>query len=178
MLEAGSHGTVPLLVFTDGTVLEESLDVMDWSLRGSDPKGWLRAREEPTRRALIETNDCRFKAALDRYKYPERYGLPNGKAAGDEAAAALAGLEAALTQPFLGGDDVDFFDAALFPFVRQFAAVDEARFDAWRLPNLAGWRRRMLEHPAFTQVMKKLPVWTPGEAGPRFRDTLARSTAR
>lgn len=176
MLDAGVRGTVPLLVFATGEVLEESLDVMDWCLRRNDPRHWLRHRDDPERQALVDSNDGRFKAALDRYKYPQRYDLPDGSASGEEAAAALADLERTLVDRFVGGAEPDFFDAALFPFVRQFAAVDEARFEAWPLPKVQGWRTRMLQHPAFTRVMKKLPVWATETVGPRFVDTLVSDT--
>ena len=39
MLRASPKGTVPVLVLTDGAVLEESLDIMRWALERSDPQG-------------------------------------------------------------------------------------------------------------------------------------------
>ena len=41
MLSASPKGTVPVLLLADGTVLEESLDIMRWSLAQNDPDGWL-----------------------------------------------------------------------------------------------------------------------------------------
>lgn len=38
MLEASPKGTVPVLVLTDGRVIEESLDVMHWALAQNDPQ--------------------------------------------------------------------------------------------------------------------------------------------
>src|SRR5690606_3294357 len=43
MLAASPKGTVPVLVLPDGTVLEQSLDVMLWALRRNDPDDWLQA---------------------------------------------------------------------------------------------------------------------------------------
>lgn len=42
MLQASPKGTVPVLVDTDGTVIDQSLDIMVWALRQYDPQGWLR----------------------------------------------------------------------------------------------------------------------------------------
>ena len=41
MLALSPKGTVPVLQLTDGTVLEESLDVMRWALSVNDPDNWL-----------------------------------------------------------------------------------------------------------------------------------------
>ncbi|MDQ7002757.1 MAG: glutathione S-transferase N-terminal domain-containing protein, partial [Ghiorsea sp.] len=41
MLNASHKGTVPVLVLEEGQVIDESLDIMLWSLRQHDPQGWL-----------------------------------------------------------------------------------------------------------------------------------------
>jgi len=48
MLQASPKGTVPVLVLTDGSVLEQSLDIMRWALERQDPDAWLPA-DEPSR---------------------------------------------------------------------------------------------------------------------------------
>ena len=45
MLRASPKGTVPVLVLADGTLLEESLDIMRWALERHDPEAWLPADE-------------------------------------------------------------------------------------------------------------------------------------
>jgi glutathione S-transferase len=47
MLAASPKGTVPVLVLNDGTVLDESLDIMRWALKLRDPEGWL-SRDDAT----------------------------------------------------------------------------------------------------------------------------------
>jgi len=71
MLHQSSKGTVPVLVQTDGQVLDESLDVIYWALDQSDPEGWL--THKPAAQPLIAQSDAEFKYHLDRYKYPNRY---------------------------------------------------------------------------------------------------------
>src|SRR4051812_31105758 len=75
MLAASPKGTVPVLIDTDGRVLEESLDIMRWALGRSDPQAWL---EPPSGSLedmleLIARCDGDFKFHLDRYKYARRY---------------------------------------------------------------------------------------------------------
>ncbi|MBD3666472.1 MAG: glutathione S-transferase N-terminal domain-containing protein, partial [Kangiella sp.] len=41
MLEVSPKATVPVLVLTDGTVIDESLDIMHWALARNDPEAWL-----------------------------------------------------------------------------------------------------------------------------------------
>eukprot|EP01134_Creolimax_fragrantissima_P004384 CFRG4384T1 len=75
MLEISPKGTVPVLQLTDGRVVEESLEVLEWALKQSDVDGWnhLNNDEEQLTNELIAKNDGAFKRALDRYKYPHRY---------------------------------------------------------------------------------------------------------
>ena len=41
LLRASPKGTVPVLILVDGTVLEQSLDIMLWALQQNDPQAWL-----------------------------------------------------------------------------------------------------------------------------------------
>ena len=54
-----------------------------------------------------------------------------------------------------------FLDVALFPFVRQFANVDRARFDSLGLRQLGDWLDHLVAHPLFLSVMSKYPLWQP-----------------
>ena len=69
LLAASPKGTVPVLVDTDGHVIDESMSIMHWALGRNDPDGWLDGHDA----ALIADNDAKFKHHLDRYKYPLRY---------------------------------------------------------------------------------------------------------
>ncbi|RYF62545.1 MAG: hypothetical protein EOO22_27500 [Comamonadaceae bacterium] len=75
LLAASPKGTVPVLVMADGTVIDQSLDIMLWTLRRHDPLAWLAPSNEPLAAtlALIAECDSQFKPQLDRYKYPNRF---------------------------------------------------------------------------------------------------------
>ena len=164
MLEASLKGTVPVLVLPDGSVIEESLEIMEWALARNDPSGWLERRDA----SLIEENDGPFKHALDRYKYPDRHGTDarEHRASGQQF---LRVLEVRLSDHAqLSGETMGFTDAAIMPFVRQFAATDRAWFDAQPLPRLKAWLSQHLESALFAACMMRPAVWQPGDDPVRF----------
>lgn len=161
MVAVSPKATVPVIVLPDGTVIEESLDIMHWALGQNDPEHWL----DGTNTDLIAANDEPFKAALDRYKYPHRYDLENGEAYRKAAMEHLASLDAILgDQPFMEGNARSLTDIALFPFVRQFAATDQSWFDEQSLPRLQRWLKKFLESELFATIMHRHPQWQAGDA--------------
>ena len=165
MLRVSPKGTVPVLVLADGAVLEQSLDIMRWALERHDTHAWLEGDGASRQDAwdLVAQNDGEFKFHLDRYKYPHRYGLADGVAHRELAQEFLGVLQARLVQhSFLTGARFGLADAAIAPFVRQFAHTDAAWFAAQTCPHLARWLQDFEASPAFGQVMEKHPVW-PGD---------------
>ena len=59
--------------------------------------------------------------------------------------------------------ELSFADVALLPFIRQFAHVDKAWFDASTYTALVRWLKTLLESPLFLSVMKKYPQWQAGD---------------
>lgn len=171
MLEASPKGTVPVVVTTDGNVLEESLNIMRWALAQNDPENWLSAPAGDIS-ALVARNDGPFKAALDRYKYGNRYAAEDidvmeQRAIGAETLQALnTQLEAIGGQ--LLGPQRSFADVAIFPFIRQFANTDRNWFDSQPLPQLQAWLAGHLDSDLFKTIMKKYPQWQPGDAEPKL----------
>ncbi len=162
MLEASPKGTVPVVVLPDGTVLEESLDVMMWALGQNDPEGWLRPDLKAETDALIAANDGNFKYHLDRYKYATRYEGAVSEAHQAEASKHVDTLEARLGQtPQLFGDAPTLADIAIFPFIRQFANTDRTWFDAQNWPGVQRWLAGHLASERFARVMKKWELWAP-----------------
>lgn len=184
MLQASPKGTVPVLVLPNGKVIEESLDIMLWALAANDPGRWLQPASGSAEQmlALVQQCDEEFKPCLDRYKYPQRYEGVDPESQRAAAARWLMGLEDRL-QPIwavdgfslrdgyvtagLFGDRSCLADAAIMPFVRQFAQVDRAWFDAQPWPALHAWLVAWLESSLFTTVMVRHAPWQDGQ-GPRF----------
>lgn len=159
MLEASPKGTVPVLVLPNGDVIDESIDIMRWALASCDPEDWL-ARDDA---ALISANDGPFKHDLDRYKYPQRHDAePLGHR--EQGLAFLVELDRRISAGGqLCGIDAGLADAAIMPFVRQFAAVDREWFDAQALPHLQAWLHRHTTSPVFDAIMVRVAPWRPGD---------------
>ncbi|MEO1322401.1 MAG: glutathione S-transferase [Pseudomonadota bacterium] len=173
MLDVSPKGTVPVVVEADGTIIEESLDVMAWALAHNDAGKWLMP-DHGTRadmEALIAESDSPFKRALDRYKYPNRYE-DEGVVREDQRALGYGFLEKLNAQlkgrTNLFGDRVSYADIAIFPFIRQFANTDRAWFDALDLPNLQAWLSRHLDSDLFKRIMPKYAQWKSGDEEPSF----------
>jgi glutathione S-transferase len=159
MLAASPKGTVPVLVLTDHTVIDESLDIMRWALARHDPENWLERGDK----ALIAMNDGPFKHDLDRFKYPGRYST-DPLVHRSNGAAFLQELEGRLSlSSHLSGPARGITDAAIMPFVRQFAATDRMWFDSQPLPNLKVWLASYLESNLFKTVMIRVPAWSAGD---------------
>jgi glutathione S-transferase len=164
MLAASPKATVPVLVLPDGSVLEQSLDIMRWSLTRNDPAGWLDHEDEH----LIETNDGPFKHHLDRAKYPGRHGSD----ADTHRAACLDMLhpleDRLATTSHLCGEAMSLTDAAILPFIRQFASIDRGWFDAQPFPHIRRWLDRLVASHLFDAAMIRLTPWRAGDPDIRF----------
>lgn len=173
LLSASPKGTVPVLVQPGGNIIDESLDIMAWALKHprarAHARDWWQRAQEPPLPAWIHTNDTAFKHHLDRYKYPERHTPPgedprHTAAVHREAAvdALLGPLEAVLSRHAgLAGEAPCAADLAVFPFVRQFAAIDPAWFGGLPLPGVQRWLKEWTHSPLFAACMIKTPAQTP-----------------
>jgi UPF0176 protein len=167
MLALSPKGTVPVLQLPDGRVLEQSLDIMTWALAQADPEGWLVAGVSDEAQALIARNDGPFKPLLDRYKYANRHPGCTAAQYRQQAVDLHIGPlnECLRARSWLLGESPSLADAALFPFVRQFAGVDEVWWAQAPLPALRAWLNRWVSRPLFEAVMQKHPLWAEGGAG-------------
>ena len=165
MLQLSPKATVPVLVLADGQVIDESLDVMIWSLAQSDPDQWLDV--DDASRRLIRRSDEEFKPLLDCYKYADRHPQMTPLEHRARAETFLGELNQLLGRhSYLSGDQCRLTDMAIFPFIRQFAGVDAAWFDSSQYSSVRSWLNRLLAHDLFQRIMKKRPFWQPGdEAG-------------
>lgn len=163
MLAISPKGTVPVLQLVDGTVIEESREIMIWALEQQDPKGLLDAEVLQQANALIDKNDNEFKYWLDRYKYADRHTDMTQTEYRQKGEIFLQVLEELLTKnPYLLGETVTIADIGIMPFVRQFAHVDRNVFYSLPYPNLQQWLQDWLQHPFFLQTMTKFQPWQDG----------------
>ena len=150
MMDISPKGTVPVLLLPDGTVIEESLEIMqhvlDWGLSEEEAQ-W------------VARNDEEFKFHLDRYKYPNRYDDVDKVEHRTLASAYLSDLDARLGE---GSAFAPQLNDALFPFVRQFANHDRDWFDVQPWANVHAWLAEHLDSEEFKRCMKKEKQWLEG----------------
>ena len=159
MLKLSPKATVPVLLLQDGTVIEQSLDIMYWALQHKDKDGWLAADSIMTQQ-LIAENDGSFKQVLDKYKYAIRFPEQSAEAYRLEGEVFLQKLETLLGQSqFLLKNQISLADIAIFPFIRQFSSVDYAWFETAPYPKLKVWLRNLVESELFVSIMEKQPTY-------------------
>ena len=163
MLAVSPKATVPVLVLDDGTVIDESLDIMIWALHQSDPLDLLHKSEPeayPAMLALIDIHDTVFTSALSKYKYAVRYHADNEAELRRQCAVYATMLESHLSQhAYLMGDKVSLADYAILPLIRQFARVDRQWYLQAPLPYLRNWLNKHLQDQRFAKAMVKYPQW-------------------
>ena len=167
LVAASPKATVPVLVLSDGRVIEESLDVMQWALVQSDPLGWLEGTALDS--DWISECDGDFKHWLDCYKYAERYPEHTAEDYRQKAESFIQKLEDRLSvSNWMDGEAADAVDVALFLFIRQFAGVDPSWWQSAPYPSVRRWLENWLNSPLFSAIMAKYPRWESGQAGERF----------
>ena len=166
MLQVSPKATVPVLILPDESVIDESLEIMQWAIEQSAlKKHALGGNIHAACRALILENDTSFKQALDAYKYPERHPKNTQLEYREQGEVFLQQLENLLQQnTFLFGAVPSLADIAIFPFIRQFAAVDNNWFGGVNgqgapYPKLRAWLNDWLNSDLFKSVMTKNPTY-------------------
>jgi len=166
MIIASPKATVPVLILPDGTVIDESLEIMVWALAEADPHQWLspESGELGDMLVLIAQNDGPFKNHLDRYKYASRYEVADPAFHREQAEKILNRLDGRLAVGrFLFGGRPALADFAIAPFIRQFARADQVKFDALPFVHLQRWLNDMLQTSFFTNAMTKYEQWHDGD---------------
>ncbi|MCJ8339627.1 MAG: glutathione S-transferase [Pseudomonadales bacterium] len=167
LLQISPKATVPVLQLCNGQVIEQSLDIMFWALEQRDPDQWLLDKPDPL--ILIEQCDLQFKPWLDKYKYADRHLEHNLDHYRQHCCEYLTILERQLgNQPYLFGSKKSVADAAIFPFIRQFAHVDRDWFYQSDYPQLQAWLTAQIDSVLFKEIMQKYPAWQLGQQPQMF----------
>ncbi len=166
MLAHSPKGTVPVLVLAceaNNQVIDESLDIMLWALKQSDPNNLLYAQDTsalPEMLTIINENDQQFKPNLERYKRAKRFHGDDEEECRLACEAFIQKLEQRLSQhAFLMGATPSLLDFALLPFVRQFSRVNKHHYRDGPYSHLRHWLKGHLESRLFSKAMLKYPLW-------------------
>ena len=160
-LKISSKATVPVLLTEDGTIIEESLDIMKWYLLKNDPLDIMRPYNDEAADELIDFFDNDFKYHLDRYKYSSRFDPQKKDEHRNEALKILSKLENKMNESaYIHGDKISIYELAILPFVRQFMLADinwyESEFDCEKIKLSLS---RLIASNAFVVTMRKYNEW-------------------
>ena len=161
MLQVSPKGTVPVLILPDGSVIEESIEIMLFALKADALGATLyQTNGHAGAAALILQNDTDFKQVLDAYKHPERCSTQSQLESRQQGEVFLQQLENLLSKnTYLFDIRPSLADIAIFPFIRQFAAVDSGWFEISPYPNLRIWLKNWTNTDLFKSVMTKNPTF-------------------
>ena len=163
MFAASPKGEVPTLVINDTFVIDESLDIMIWALKKSDPSNLLYSHQENAFEemlVLISRNDNAFVEALKKYKAASRYHDDAEGECRQQCEVFIKYFEESLIKhEFIFGNTPSLVDYAILPFIRQFSRVDRKWYLQSPYPKLRVWLEKHYQNPLFSKVMKKYPQW-------------------
>jgi glutathione S-transferase len=161
MLDYSKKATVPVLV-TNGSVIDESLDVMQWALSINDKDNWLlkdNQNKKTEMLGLIDICDNQFKPVLDLYKYSDRH-IFSEIYYRDQTLWFIELLNSKLKEnKYLFSNHISLADIAIFPFIRQYAFVNKKWFDETLYTYLINWLNRLLSSELFIKIMTKHKLW-------------------
>ena len=169
LIEISKKATVPVLKTTLNKVIEESLDIMKWSIERSNMHKLFGDNNDNSKEifSLIETNDNQFKYHLDRFKYASRFNFEESETHRAAAMKILLSLNNRLKEFATKGEPLFLVDAketladwAIWPFVRQFRIADIKNFDQnHEIQYLRSWLNYYFTHEKYPIVMKKNELW-------------------
>ena len=151
LLDISPKGTVPVLLFPDGKILDESLDIVLWAM----PKP--SASDQVEINNIINTNDNEFKINNTRYKYIDRY-LSEGHPQEYyrlECEKIIQNLNQKLVQhSYLLNNEISIADLAVFPLVRQFSMVESAWFTQAPYQDVQRWLKAISDSDFYARAMR------------------------
>ena len=158
LYKVSKKGTVPVLITLDDLVIDESLEIMLWTLKNNSNQTWL-IKNHNKEIEMINRNDVLFKKWLDRYKYHDRYPENSKEHYQKKCGDILSDYESQLNNTkYLLRNSISIADIGIFPFVRQFANVDYQWFKN-NYKKLTFWLEEICSSNLFIQIMKKYEIW-------------------
>ncbi len=171
LIEISKKATVPVLKTNSNQVIDESIDIMIWSIKKANMHSLLGRNADDDKSmeifSLIEQNDNIFKYHLDRFKYASRFNYKDLEIHRDAGMEILLSLNNRLKyfskkgkSLFLVNGQETLADWAIWPFVRQFRIAEMEKFDQnSEIEFLRNWLNYFLFHKRYQTVMKKNESW-------------------
>ena len=154
MLKISPKGTVPVLLYPDGRVLDESVDIV----RALMPAPVLST--EPLLQLLSDI----YIPALNRFKYPNRYDQVDRAIEVKRLCSAMQTIAKWYGSGVLNEnpDSYSQHDVFLLPFLRQLYRADAQWFEQTAPGALFSYVKTYMQSDLHEAVMVKQPVWEEG----------------
>ena len=170
LIQISNKATVPVLKTSSNKIIDQSLEIMIWSIERSNRHELLgNSNNDKSQEifSLIENNDKVFKYHLDRYKYASRFNHDESEFHRDSGIKILLSLNNKLKKFSNKGKPLFLVDAketladwAIWPFVRQFRIANIKKFDQnHELQFLRSWLNYYFTHKKYQIAMRKNDPW-------------------
>ena len=165
LLEISPKGTVPVLLLEDGSVIDESIEIIEWCINNKKDmfKDTLNKDQVLFTEDAIKLFDEKFKFHLDRYKYASRYENVDATSHKDACLDILKTLDKYIyNTKWFFSNNINKIDISVLPFIRQFRIADPEWFDVNQdIPNIQIWLENFLQSKLLNIVMVNFEVWEP-----------------
>jgi len=163
MIEISPKGTVPVLLFDDGSVIDESLEIINWCIKRNPSlfKDRLNKDQELFTEDIIKIFDKKFKFHLDRYKYSSRYEDVDKTSHRNACISILKNLDKEIKNTgYFFSNNPHKIDLCILPFIRQFRIANPNWFDSHgEIIRIQKWLSSFLESYLLKEVMISYEIW-------------------
>ena len=162
LIKNSQNKTVPLLILKNGEIIEESLDIILWTLsnsKKSDLKKFFPNNLKEEILNIIRENDQEFKFHLDRFKYASRFDEKDKDYHFYEAQNIIKKWNFLLKDNpkknfWLVGENETIADWCIWPFVRQFKiACEHQKIDNHFDDSMIRWLNYFETNNIYKDVM-------------------------
>ena len=163
MLKISPKGTVPVLILDDGSVIDESIEIIEWCIKKKKNifTETLNSDQELFTEDAIKLFDEKFKFHLDRYKYATRYEDVDEILHRESCVEILKTMENKISNKiFFYTDHLNKIDICILPFIRQFRIANPEWFDNHiEFPKVQKWLDNFLKSSILEEIMVSHEVW-------------------
>ena len=168
LIKNSQNKTVPLLILKNGEIIEESLDIILWTLsnsKKSDQKKYFPNDIKEEILNIIRENDQEFKFHLDRFKYASRFDEKDKDYHFYEAQNIIKKWNFLFKDNpkrnfWLVGENETIADWCIWPFVRQFKiACEHQKIDNHFDDSMIRWLNYFETNNNYKDVMNKYEIW-------------------
>lgn len=150
-LELSPKATVPVLVIDDKTIIEESIQIVEWAMNQST-SNWPIDLLEKTN--LIETLHDTFIPALNRHKYPSRFESIDQAKNEQNLDAFIASFNEKIIQNE-SSQLISKTELLILPFIRQLEQTSPGWLDDRGYTKTSQWLTKQLSTDDFKTIMAK-----------------------